>query len=108
MRIHYSSRLARALRWLLPETRAFTFGRHVFIAEDRAAHELLLHEACHFIQFRRYGTLGFVLRYAWHTLTVGYLSNPLEIEARRFARQKVDRWSFLEIQEFLHSLRHSG
>ena len=40
------------------------------------------HEACHVLQYRRYGLAGFLLRYAWQTLRHGYWHNALEVEAR--------------------------
>lgn len=43
------------------------------------------HEACHVLQYRRYGIGGFFLRYAWETMRHGYEGNAFEVEARAAA-----------------------
>ncbi len=45
------------------------------------------HEACHVLQYHRYGLAGFLLRYAWQTLRHGYRHNALEAEARAASDQ---------------------
>jgi hypothetical protein len=40
------------------------------------------HEACHLRQYRRYGTLGFLVRYGWGWLWHGYRQHAMEQEAR--------------------------
>jgi hypothetical protein len=44
--------------------------------------QLLAHELAHVLQWRTFGALGFVCRYARHLITQGYMQNPLEIIAR--------------------------
>jgi Domain of unknown function (DUF4157) len=99
--VHYESKIAR---WLPEGTAAFTFGEHVYVKGARASQELLLHEAAHVLQFRRYGKLGFLVRYVWYGLTVGYRWNPLEIEARTFANRRIVQCSFLDNVDYLQSL----
>lgn len=40
------------------------------------------HELCHIKQFKKYGLIGFVLKYLWESIKVGYYKNKLEVEAR--------------------------
>lgn len=104
MKVHYDSWLAKQL----PEDAiAFTFGEHVFVKGGRIGQPELLHEAEHVIQFRRYGKLGFLIRYFWWSLRHGYRENPLEVQARAFARMRVAQCSFLENVAYLESLSSS-
>lgn len=42
----------------------------------------LQHELCHVEQFRKYGFIGFIVKYLWETLKDGYYQNKFEREAR--------------------------
>jgi hypothetical protein len=41
------------------------------------------HEEVHLEQIRRYGGVGFTVRYLWWLFLHGYENHPLEIEARQ-------------------------
>ena len=67
-----------------------TLGRTVWLAPHAPpSAALLLHELCHVRQFA--GRRGFPLRYAWESLRRGYLANRFEVEARRFADERLRR-----------------
>ena len=85
-RFHYRSRLAEAI--LRDGDLAFTWGRHVFVVGAALPVASMLHELQHVLQFRRYGYLGFVVRYVWYAATVGYRANPLEAEARQAGQEE--------------------
>ncbi|WP_240671046.1 DUF4157 domain-containing protein [Lacibacter luteus] len=40
------------------------------------------HEMAHVEQYKRYGTIRFLLLYTWYSIKHGYTNNPLEVEAR--------------------------
>lgn len=81
MRVHYESRLARAL---LPKRYlAITLASHVLTREPRLSESVLRHERVHVEQWKRHGKLGFLIRYLWCHFRHGYEKNPYEIEARR-------------------------
>lgn len=104
MKVVYHSWLARQL----PEgTVAFTFGDTVYVRGARLTQAEQLHEAEHVMQFRKYGKLGFLVRYFVYTLRYGYQRNPLEVQARAFARMRVNQCSFLENAAYLESLSSS-
>lgn len=42
----------------------------------------LKHELCHVEQFKKYGFIGFIMRYLWESLKKGYYNNKYEVEAR--------------------------
>lgn len=42
----------------------------------------LKHELCHIAQFQRYGFTGFICRYLWESIRMGYYNNKYEVEAR--------------------------
>lgn len=42
----------------------------------------LKHELCHVEQFKKYGFVGFIIRYLWESLKKGYYNNKYEVEAR--------------------------
>jgi len=66
-----------------------TLGRTVWLAPHAPLEpELLLHELRHVHQFA--ADRAFPLRYAWRSLRHGYLRNPYEADARRFAASRVD------------------
>jgi hypothetical protein len=46
-------------------------------------HGLVAHEEVHLEQIRRYGGVGFTVRYLWWLFLHGYENHPLEIEARQ-------------------------
>mgnify|MGYP003333842991 FL=1 len=73
-----------------------TLGRLVIVRRGKVSPELLRHEMVHVRQWRRYGVLGFSLRYAGHYLLWrvrgkghrgAYLRIPMEIEAEWVARR---------------------
>mgnify|MGYP003329860051 CR=1 FL=1 len=73
-----------------------TLGRLVIVRRGKVSPELLRHEMVHVRQWRRYGVLGFSLRYAGHYLLWrvrgkghrgAYLRIPMEIEADWVARR---------------------
>ena len=66
-----------------------TLGRTIWLAPRAVlAPELLLHELRHVHQFA--ADRAFPLRYVWWSLRHGYLRNPYEADARRFAATRVD------------------
>lgn len=82
MIVHYRSRLARLI--LKPfGFAAITIGRHIFTWREALSSRDLAHERCHVAQWARYGWLGFLIRYCWHSVRHGYQKNPLEVEARQ-------------------------
>jgi hypothetical protein len=40
------------------------------------------HELCHVRQFQQYGFIGFLSRYVWESIRIGYYNNKYEVEAR--------------------------
>ena len=81
MIVHYRSRLARLL---LPKRYvAITLSRHVWTRQASLDEATLRHEAVHVEQWKRFGLLGFLVRYLWWHFRYGYQANPFEIEARR-------------------------
>ena len=73
-----------------------TLGRLVIVRRGKVSPELLRHEMVHVRQWRRYGVLGFSLRYAGHYVLWrvrgkghrgAYLRIPMEIEAEWVARR---------------------
>jgi hypothetical protein len=70
--------------WLIPNwARAQTWWNVILVRQGvRLTTGLLAHELAHVLQWRSFGVLGFVCRYARHLITHGYLQNPLEILAR--------------------------
>ena len=101
MRVHYNSRLARCLP---SKFDAFAFGGSVYVKRGVAAQKLLLHEAQHVLQFRKYGKLGFLLRYLWYLLRYGYTHSPLEVAARNFAADRCAVYTLEENQRLLDTL----
>jgi hypothetical protein len=87
--IHEQAFLARiaACQLRTPQV-AVTLGRHILLWNtDRrsfmARPAWVRHELCHVRQFKRYGTLLFLLLYFWESLRRGYTGNRFEVEARR-------------------------
>jgi len=75
-----------------------TFGRLVIVRRGKASPGLLRHEMVHVRQWRRYGAVGFPLRYVGHYLLWrlrrkghrgAYLRIPMEIEADWVARRSM-------------------
>lgn len=48
----------------------------------------LLHELKHVEQYEKLGRIGFICRYFWYSIRVGYYKNPLEAEARAADRDE--------------------
>lgn len=71
---------------------AITVRNTVFVARDaRVSAELLLHELAHVRQFA--GSPMFPFHYLWDSIRRGYYMNRFEVEARRFAADRVQRAS---------------
>ena len=49
----------------------------------------LSHELVHIAQYKRYGTIPFLVRYLWFSIRYGYYENPLEKEARSAEQRSV-------------------
>lgn len=77
--IRYNSKL---LAFFPDWVDAFVFQDTIFVRGDYISPRLLRHEQKHVEQYARYGTIGFLVRYAWYSLRYGYQRNPLEVEAR--------------------------
>lgn len=74
-------------RWVAAlRVEAVTIGRHVLYRGTTLSPALALHERAHVAQWRRYTLPGFLLLYGFFQLRYGYAANPLEQEARDFAR----------------------
>jgi hypothetical protein len=54
-------------------------GRRQLESNER----MLRHELKHVEQYKRLGTVRFVILYIWYWFRVGYYRNPFEIEARQ-------------------------
>lgn len=87
MKIHWNSLLAKII--LPKKFIAITFGKHIFIRFTRfelsnsVRIRLLAHEEAHVKQYKRYGFIGFIIRYLWYSIRYSYKNNPLEIEAKQ-------------------------
>ena len=69
----------------------FTLGRTIFVhPEVPLDASLLLHELRHVHQFRE--RKSFPIRYLWQSIRRGYANNPYEVDARRFAKERLE-WS---------------
>lgn len=67
---------------------AITLWNTVFLASGVPfSAELLLHELAHVRQFQ--ASRAFPLKYVWESARVGYHRNRFEIDARRFAAQRL-------------------
>ncbi len=65
-----------------------TLGRTVWLGKGiRPSAELLLHEVRHVHQFQ--AVPAFPLRYVWESLRRGYHHNRFEVDARRFAHERL-------------------
>jgi len=61
---------------------AITFGQHIYFRDYSVNPDILDHELIHVEQYKRYGFIGFLIRYIYYLLKYGYYNNPLEVEAR--------------------------
>jgi len=86
--LHYRSRIARL--FLPKRYLAITLSDHVLTREASLDERTLRHEQAHVEQWRRFGLLGFLVRYLWSHFRYGYEGNPFEIEARRAETPKTD------------------
>lgn len=73
---------------------AVTIGKSIYLhnasMQDLLANEAWYrHELAHVVQYKKYGLIGFLIRYVWYSIRYGYYNNPLEIEAR-MAEQNMD------------------
>ncbi|MEI2706287.1 MAG: hypothetical protein V9E89_13780 [Ilumatobacteraceae bacterium] len=84
--------------WVPPGMHGITLGRLVMVRTGRVTPYLLRHEGVHVRQWRRYGRLGFPLRYlgayvVWRLRRKGHLGAyrriPMEIEADWVARRSL-------------------
>lgn len=88
LRIKENSWLARIAVWKLnTHSVAMVLGSTIYLynvtkEEFLADEEWVRHECCHIRQFKRYGFLGFLLRYLWESIRHGYYNNRFEVEAR--------------------------
>jgi hypothetical protein len=93
--------------WLIPTwARAQTWWNVVLVRRGvQLTKRLLAHELAHVLQWRAFGPLGFVCRYARHLVAQGYQQNPLEIIAR-LAEQ--DDFYLAWAEEVLAAREHIG
>ncbi len=86
--IREDSTIARlAARKLGSPNVAMVIGKTIHLygvtaADFRKNPSWVAHELQHVRQYERYGTVGFLLRYFYYSLSKGYYHNPLEAEAR--------------------------
>ncbi len=40
------------------------------------------HELCHIKQYKQHGFIGFLIKYLWESIKVGYTKNKFEVDAR--------------------------
>ncbi len=73
----------------LPTVAAITLWDTIWLADPHTPDpELLLHELRHVHQFQ--DDRAFPLRYLWRGLRDGYWNNAYEVDARRYARGRVN------------------
>lgn len=88
VRLREGSFLARIAAWKMGTSSvAMVLGRTIHLwgvtrAEFLADTAWVRHELMHVEQYRRYGVIGFLLRYVWESIRRGYRNNYLEVEAR--------------------------
>ncbi len=65
---------------------AITVGQTTWYSCPKSIVDLLpewkRHEEAHKRQWKREGALKFILKYLWYSVTISYIMNPYEIEAR--------------------------
>jgi predicted SprT family Zn-dependent metalloprotease len=49
-----------------------------FLSNDK----WIKHELCHIKQYKQHGFIGFLVKYLWESIKVGYYKNKFEVEAR--------------------------
>lgn len=67
---------------------AMVLGKTIHLHNTTAAQFLkderwVKHELCHIRQFKQYGFAGFIVKYLWESIRVGYYNNRFEVEARQ-------------------------
>jgi hypothetical protein len=80
----------RVAGWFLGQSSAaaITLWRTVFLAPSAVlGAELLLHEFRHVQQFE--ASVTFPIRYLWESVRRGYFGNRFEVDARRYASQRL-------------------
>lgn len=88
LRIKEDSWLARIAVWKLKTNSvAMVLGRtiHLYnVSREKflADEEWVKHERCHVRQYKKYGFVGFLVRYLWESIRHGYYNNRFEVEAR--------------------------
>jgi len=98
--IHVNSRLAKLL--LSKNYAAITLGTHIFIKDPVADQALVLHEIMHVFQY--WHSNFFYPKYLWYALRYGYQKNPFEVEARKFADDRHERYSIDGNEIFISQL----
>jgi hypothetical protein len=68
--------------WIPKGALAVTVGQTIYVRDWPPAPGLILHEATHVEQFRRWGFLGFYWRYGQDLVANGYENSYIEREAR--------------------------
>jgi hypothetical protein len=104
--INQKSWIARIAAWKLKSRQvAIVIGKTIYLHQTSLSEFLsnerwLLHELKHLEQFRRYGTLKFILLYLFESIRHGYRNNRFEIEARaaELDRAMVSRWQLADIE----------
>jgi hypothetical protein len=90
VRLRRGGLLPRIGGWCLGQSTVagITMGRTVWLGKNATpSAELLLHELRHVHQFE--SVRAFPLRYVWETLRRGYHHNRFEVDARRYAAERV-------------------
>ncbi|HVZ97924.1 MAG TPA: hypothetical protein VG847_13675 [Chitinophagaceae bacterium] len=88
-KVKENSRIARlAAKKLRSATAAIVIGNTIHLhnvtkEEFLQNKKWVKHELCHIEQYKRYGTLGFIIKYLWESILHGYHNNKYEIEARQ-------------------------
>lgn len=73
--------------WWLTGMSGITLGRYCFF-QDRPALDLVAHELVHVRQYRRYGVLGFLVRYVWQWIQYGGHHDAMPLEQEAIAMQR--------------------
>lgn len=82
MKVRYNSLIGKIDK-LFGHT-AITFGDTAYTWAPSLPDYILKHEYCHTLQYKKYGVVGFLLRYVWYSIKYGYSKNPLEVEAYQY------------------------
>lgn len=100
IRLRRGGLLPRLGGWCLGQASVagITVGRTVWLGiRTTPSAELLLHELRHVHQFAT--VRAFPLRYLWESLRRGYHRNRFEVDARRFAADRVQLQTEVSFQE---------